>query len=69
MKKAIILLIALLMIGTLLFSGCTQQQPADKNINSDSTAAKAISDVSSDILGVKNSLNEIDQNLTDQNSP
>ena len=65
MKRIISILILLLFIGTILFSGC--YQTTQTTITNDKEAAKAISDISTDLSGIKNSLNEVDQTLTDQN--
>lgn len=69
MNKAIILVMAVLIAGVIIFSGCTQvaSEGATK-ITSDKDAAKAVADIGSDISGIKNSLNEVDNTLTDQNS-
>ena len=67
MKKMIIV-IAVILVISLLFSGCVM--PSTNNqITSEKDAAKTVSDISSDLTGIKNSLNEVDQTLTDQNTP
>ncbi|VVB76279.1 Uncharacterised protein [uncultured archaeon] len=70
MNKAIILVFAVLAVCAMLFSGCViPSAGGGTNITSDKDAAKTVADISTDIFGITNSLNEIDKSLTDQNSP
>jgi PBP1b-binding outer membrane lipoprotein LpoB len=69
MNKAIILVILVLAVCAMFFSGCVAPPAGGINITSDKDAASTIADVSTDISGIANSLNEIDKTFTDQNTP
>jgi|GEM_PF-1553068 len=71
MNKTIILVIAVLAVCSLLFAGCVIPATGNgaTNIASEKDAAKTIADVSTDLSGITNSLNEINSTLTDQNAP
>ena len=73
MKKAVLTAIFLIFAVSLLF-GCTQGNGNDNNLSgvakvtTSADASKALNDVSGDISGISNSLNEIDKTLTDTNA-
>jgi len=69
MNKTVILVIAVLAVCAMLFSGCVTPTAGGTNITTDKDAAKAVADISTDISGISNSLNEIDSTFTDQNTP
>lgn len=72
MQKIILVVLVLIISVSVLF-GCTfvgtdtNSQTAVK-INSQSEAIKSVNDVSSDVSGIANSLDDIDQLLTDTNA-
>ncbi len=68
MNKAIILVIVVLAVFAMLFSGCITPPTDGTNITTDKDAANTLADVSTDISGIANSLNEIDNTFTDQNT-
>ena len=60
MKKRAILIIAIVLVSALFISGCTQQQG---NIKTPEEASQVITNVSSDVQGVANTLADIDNTL------
>lgn len=66
--KGIIVLVMVLLAISMLFFGCTQLTSTTK-VTSESDASKTLTDVGTDISGISQSLNDIDQSLTDTNTP
>ena len=66
--KGIIVLAMVVLVLSLLFFGCTQGV-TKTTVTSESDASKTLTDVGTDISGISQSLNEIDQSLTDTNTP
>lgn len=73
MKKIICLLIVLVLVGTLLF-GCTESAynntldnntPNNFQVNNEAEAGATLNDIGTDIGGISDSLNEIDDTLTE----
>lgn len=65
--KTIVLGVMLLLIISMLFFGCTQT--SEQKITNDSEASDAIIDVGTDVSGITQSLNEINDTFTDTNNP
>jgi outer membrane lipoprotein-sorting protein len=65
MRKIVLVIMGILAIS-MLFFGCIA--PGTNQITTEKDAAKAVADISSDLTGIKNSLNEVDNTLTDQNA-
>ena len=67
-KAAIFLIMAVLVVGTLFFSGCvlpgTGTSDNNLKITNDADAQKALNDIGTDISGINNSLSEMDENLS-----
>ena len=67
MRKTIVILIVILLIGALFLGGCTETDPDDSGstINSAAEADETIDNASLDISGINNSLDDIDNLLTE----
>ena len=64
MKKIISILIICLVIFSLF--GCTQEEGTTTKVTNDAEVASTIDDVGSDITGIANSLDDIDNTLTQE---
>jgi len=72
MKTMIAILLVALFVCSVFLLGCTQggiDTNTSVKITSADQANKTVGDVSSDISGISNSLDQIDQTLTDTNAP
>jgi outer membrane lipoprotein-sorting protein len=66
MKKIIVLVLCFFLIITMLLSGCVQEDTLGENkITSQSEVEQTINDVGTDLSGISNSLDEINQTLTE----
>jgi hypothetical protein len=72
MNKLIAVFLVLLVASSFLLFGCTSggtDTNTQVKITTADQANKTVGDVSSDISGISNSLDQIDQTLTDTNTP
>jgi outer membrane lipoprotein-sorting protein len=68
--KKIIVIVCVLLVATMLLSGCTGEKNDDNTINefkvsNQAEASQTLNDVSTNLSGISNSFDEINENLTD----
>ena len=63
MKKKAILIVAVVLVSVLFIGGCAQQGSGNGNIKTSEEASQVVTNVSTDVQGVANTLTDIDNTL------